>query len=231
MPTEPTRSVTDIIAQLQRDADTERSLARRRRARIALLVVGLALLWRWIHVFPWWLWVAGGVGVTNDLAMLRRRRAASAQQLGNTADPIAIGPLLAVAVRDSQESVRRAARDALCKLLPRARADTAAQISAGQMECLVLLMQHGSTEFTIAGLQALEQVGDDRTEPLVEQLATSRIPAVRSAALRALPFVQQRATIRRDSAMLLRAAGAAETTASPAELLRSAGAAAVEPAE
>ena len=230
MPAEPARGVSDIIAQLQRDADTERNLSRRRTVRIALLIVCFIVTARWIHAFPWWIvWMVGGFGVTGDLTQLRRRRAAAARQLAAIADPSAIGPLLAVAVRDSQESVRAAARDALCWLLPRARADTAAQISPGQMECLVLLMHHASTEFTIAGLKALEQIGDERIEPLVEDLATSRVPAVRSAALRALPFVQQRATMRRDSTMLLRAAGASETTAPPAELLRSASATPDEP--
>jgi hypothetical protein len=117
-------------------------------------------------------------------------------------------------------------RAALMRLLPQFRADQAAMLTPEQRQALLVPLKspYGNVEFTLAVLKALEQVGDEKAIPVVEQLASDGAPTanmkrVRQAARDCLPFLRQSAERQRLSETLLRASDTS-TTATPDVLLR-----------
>lgn len=222
----------EVVAEQKQTVDTMMTLllletrAARRRHRInwlkaivgVMLVLWLVVVTRGGILTNFW-WAFPGTAWAVDKTAHRRRETASA--LGQAGDPRAVG-VLAVVVRDGDRSVRRAANFALLTLLPRVRADHAAFITSDQMNALLELGFHSPPGMQIAVLKALEQVGDQRAIPVVENLVLSSQPDVREQASQCLPFLLARVRRSEQSATLLRGAANPGREASGHELLRAA---------
>ena len=167
----------------------------------------------------WWLFSGGGAWAADQT---RNRRRATVSALGKAGDPRAVGAL-AVAARDGENSVQYAARQALLALLPRVKANHAAYITPDQMNALLELAFRSDAAMQIATLKALEQIGDQRAIPVVENLAISPHAAVREQAKQCLPFLNERARRAEQSATLLRGASVPSLTGNGRELLRPVG--------
>src|SRR5262249_6260029 len=83
-------------------------------------------------------------------------------------DTSVVGPLLE-SLYWTDEEARRVAKVALLRLLPRMTADDARQLTPGQREVLHATLRNDAgvsvaspIAFTLASLQALEQVGDEK---------------------------------------------------------------------
>lgn len=135
------------------------------------------------------------------------------------ADPRAVGAL-AVALKEGGGSIQHTASEALLALLPRVRPDHAVHIAPIQMNALLELAFRSHSSMQIAVLQALEQIGDGRAIPVVQNLALSPHRAVREQARQCLPFLTTRARKAEQSATLLRGAVSPGADAGGRELLR-----------
>lgn len=125
----------------------------------------------------------------------------------------------------------------LTHLLPRLKASDTAALTDGQRTALgrTLTRHVRNADYLVAALAALEQVGDERALPVVENLAAGRIPTaeakrVQAAAQECLPYLQTRSEQQRASQTLLRASALSATPSDT--LLRPAqGALPTEPSE
>ena len=131
-----------------------------------------------------------------------------------------VGPLLdAILVHSRDGHLKSPVREALTRLLPRLKASDMAHglprhITALNKEIdFCRAWKWGAAEevaYALIVLQALEQVGDESSVPVVEQvLQTTKNDAVRHAAEACLPFLRQRAATGKNT--LLRAAPPAST--------------------
>ena len=214
------QSVEDIMQRLMAETVQARRFKILRRLRIAgfaAFVVFLFWASHWRLAGNWWLWYVGGGAWAADQTMGKRRKTVS--ELRQAGDPRAVG-VLAVAAHDGETAVRQAAHQALRELLPRVRADHAAAITPAQMTALLELAFRSEPAMQIATLQALEQIGDPRAIPVVENLSLSPHPQVRDQAKQCLPFLQTRARRAEQSATLLRGTTSPPQIAAPRELLR-----------
>ena len=189
---------------------------------LSAILGGILLLWLIIFtrgsIFNFW-WAFPGTAWAIDKTARKRRETAGA--LGLAGDPRAVG-VLAVVVRDGDRTVRRAANGALLALLPRVRADHAAFITADQMNALLELGFRSQPGMQISVLKALEQVGDQRAIPMVENLVLSPHHDVRAQARQCLPFLIERARRSEQRATLLRGAANPGREEAGKELLRAA---------
>ena len=149
----------------------------------------------------------------------RRRLGKTAQKMTQLDDPRAIGPLLAALYLNDPDVVGPA-ENALLRLLPRLQASDAKSITEAQRECLYQRLTiddaRSKSEFLIAALQAVEQIGDAKAVPYVEALAASTYRSmgarrVREAAIHCLPFLKARAEQKEWSDNLLRASSGQDT--------------------
>jgi hypothetical protein len=153
---------------------------------------------------------------------LERRWVAAMERMACFDDIRATGSLLeALDVPDS--AVERAAQQALVRLLPRLQASDADAITEAQRKCLYRQLlnltfaeggefhiDQNDEEFLLAALRALEQIGDAKAIPSVQDLAdrsgsTPNAVRVSEAAQQCLVFLQQRVERQGQSASLLRA--------------------------
>lgn len=216
------QSVDDIMRRLM----AETLLARRRKMLRRLKISGFVttivfLVWasHWNIAGNWWFfWWIGSGAWAADQTMGKQRKSVS--ELRQAGDPRAVG-VLAIAARDTEASVREPAQQALRELLPRVRADHAADITAVQMNALLELAFRSEPAMQIAVLQALEQIGDGRAVPVVQNLSLSPHPHVREQAKHCLPYLTERVRRAEQSATLLRGTASPTQTAAPHELLRS----------
>lgn len=168
------------------------------------------------------------------------------QSLTESSDVSVVGPLLEAmemgepmydfsTLGRSDRPVVGMAAQALVRLLPRLQASDAPALTPHQRARLYRAIElsalapsqgtrawRGNSDFAIAALRGLEQIGDSKAVALVERLAEkARDPQVREAALECLPMLQERATIEQSNATLLRAADPTRGLAtSPDMLLR-----------
>ena len=214
------QSVDAMMALLIQETHAAR---RRKRARwaknslVALVIVWLLCVTHGRLLNWWWVFNFGGGWWAIDKASGRRGEAV--RELRKAGDPRAVGAL-AVALRDGDQSIQHAASDALLNLLPRVRANHAAAITPDQMNALLELAFRSNFWMQIAVLKALEQIGDQRAIPVVQNLTLSSHKAVRDQANQCLPFLTERARRAKESATLLRGASSPGMTAGKGELLR-----------
>ncbi len=224
-----------MMTQLLRET---RDMRRRQRQRIvskvavALLLIA-ALLYTNGHFFFnfWWVFLGGGGAIAADERVNKRREAV--QALYTAGEPRAVG-VLAIALRDGDYPVQRVAEQALHALLPRVRASDAAYIDNEQMAALIALIDRYpiNTHMQRAVLKALEQIGDERAIPAVENLAAMGPTAdIRNQANACLPFLLERVRLAHEHATLLRGSASPAVAAAPAQLLRPASGAETTPAE
>ncbi len=204
----------------------ETVLARRRKMQRRLKITGFVativfLVWasHWNIAGNWWFfWWIGSGAWAADQTMGKQRKSVS--ELRQAGDPRAVG-VLAIAARDTETSVRVPAQQALRELLPRVRADHAGDITPAQMNALLELAFRSEPALQIAVLQGLEQIGDGRAVPVVQNLSLSAHPHVRDQATHCLPYLTERVRRAEQSATLLRGTVSPAQTAAPHELLRS----------
>jgi len=129
-----------------------------------------------------------------------------------------VGSLLdAVMAHDRDRHLKETIREALTRLLPRLKASDLAHLLPRHITALnqeidfCRVRKWGSPEqvaYALLVFQALEQVGDETSIPIVEQvLATTSHAEVRRAAEACLPYLRQHAAAGKNS--LLRAAAPA----------------------
>lgn len=149
------------------------------------------------------------------------RHKAFAQRMSRVTDVRFIGRLADLLEWPDPE-VQAAAVGALTRLLPAVKASDTVFHSAGQRAALygqlVPAKAGRHSEFLIAILRALEQVGDAAAVPHVLHLANAQPVSARErrvcdAASECLPYLQERARLSDSSNMLLRASSAAWTGA------------------
>ena len=138
-------------------------------------------------------------------------------------DPKAIG-VLALGMLTGDRGLKAASRNALLKLLPKAKASDAAFYDEEQMRALSTLLETVShrqdTPFLLALLKAFEQIGDAKALDGVHNLTLSKNSQVREAAEACLPALQQRVAIQKQNNSLLRPALSLENPTDNQELLR-----------
>lgn len=183
------------------------------------------------------------LSVAVDRRRLVRARALSARALGRWAEPEAVGAL-ARAARSRNARLRAEARPALRRTLDALTPDCYGRLSAQDQLYLLPLLSEVDEPLAVAALEALGYVGGGAVVDCVRALAGevthwkdasgSRViwprtaglsPAIREAAARVLPHIEERARRERDKGVLLRAA----TAAPDQPLLRPAGPSANEP--
>lgn len=213
--------VEETMALLQQEIEAARRLRQRRLLTaggfVGLLLVLIALTNGKILDNLWWILQMGGGFWAADQAVGRRLDAT--QTLKNAGDPRAVG-VLAVARKDGDKAVKYAAEDALQALLPRVRASDAAYITSEQMNALLTLGYHADSNIRTALLAALEQVGDARAVPVVQNLLTDPKESVRERAAQCLPFLEERVRRAQESMTLLRASAPTKLAVAPEQLLR-----------
>ncbi len=107
------------------------------------------------------------------------------------------GPLLEERER-SDSKMRSLLEQALIRLLPRMTASHASLLNREQLACMNRALKSKNSEFVVAVLKALEQVGDDTHLEAVEGLAnmSPKNPfqsTIRESAIACLPYLRQRA--------------------------------------
>ncbi len=146
----------------------------------------------------------------------------------------AIGPLLEMRNTFLTPAQQKVIFHALIRLLPQMKASDVNLLSPKQYESLYSTLKSGGgdsaplaylTEFRLAILKALEQVGDERAIPAVQRVANTPafLPTakrLREAAERCLPLLQSNHQTIEATKTLLRASSAEQ--ASPETLLRAA---------
>lgn len=159
----------------------------------------------------------------------------AASRLCNLDDKRCIGALIDVWHDDGivkyGPTTRKVAAKALTRLLSRFNAEDGALLDEERRKRLREVLAHGwfigfgrrhGPEFTVAVMQALAQIGDWKSEPLVRALTiTSKNSKVREAAETYLPYLQEVVVKQKVSAALLRASAAPAETKSET-LLRAA---------
>jgi hypothetical protein len=135
-------------------------------------------------------------------------------ELADVSDLRIAGPLLEIAALEDG-SAKTIPCLLLTQLLPRFRASDAKLLTETQHAALLRMLGRNDTapEFFVAALKALEQVGDARALPVVENLALGRRftadqRRVQAAAGDCLPYLRIRCDQQRASQTLLRASSA-----------------------
>jgi hypothetical protein len=165
-----------------------------------------------------WNWnIAGYVGLINlvcviNLALMLAWNSEAHKEklaaLSNLTDVHLVGPLCEVAVSTNRD-MRLLAQDALIRMLPRLQASDAARFTAEQRASLYGLLYANDFGLVRIVLKSLEQIGDGKALPYVQNLASGRYLAARDLRVRViaegcLPFLEERARQQQISETLLR---------------------------
>jgi hypothetical protein len=206
--------VEELLAQLAVEAQK-----RKRKKRIKFIIVGVYLSFVLISVaarlyshsrggpsFPFinMFWMLGGLGAASQLQKEGVRKLArnlDIRGVGHFVDALAFG----------DKDIARSAADSLIVLLPRLQASDADLINDEQRAILYKQIRGDNTELVLAILKSLEQIGDEKVMPFVEERASGsnrkgRSQSIREAALACLPALNARVEMQRASHTLLRAA-------------------------
>ena len=194
-----------------------------------------------------WNWnIAGYVGLINlvcviNLALMLAWNSEAHQEklaaLSNLTDVHLVPALCEVAVSTNRD-MRLLAQDALIRMLPRLQASDSACFTGEQRASLYGLLYASDYGLVRIVLKSLEQIGDGKALPYVQNLASGRYLASRDLRVRViaegcLPFLEERARQQQVSETLLRPVeeGSADTLlrataavpdTSPRQLLRAA---------
>lgn len=166
----------------------------------------------------------GMFGGISALAAASQVQKNAARQLARHHDPRIAGPLLE-ALEYQDKGVRADAAGRLTQLLPTLRATHTDLLTDAQRLILAKSLRMGelrtNTGYQLAALKALQQVGDEKSIPIVERFYASdgsgpAAQAVRDEARVTLGFLRERAERERIAHTLLRPS---MDPASPAEML------------
>lgn len=225
-------AVPALLAALEREAQTYKRSRRFYSGLSAIMgtvfalyiIVGLAkgfLHGNW-EAFSDWSNMFLLFGVTGGTAGLVTQSHKNAViKLVEFDDIRIVGPLFEA--REKNEStLRYASEAALIRLLPHLKASDRHLLNTEQMACVNSALKSKNSEFVVAVLKALEQIGDDTHLETVERLATQEAKnpfdeKVRDCAIVCLPYLRQRAENAVMAKILLRASA---PDASPEMLLR-----------
>jgi hypothetical protein len=222
-----TEAIEGLMAQLQ-EAVQQRSKTDRLLGATAAVGAATALLNLWLvfaahgqtssFSLPGQI-ALGCLALTMGLAfhgLYRMKNIAS--ELVNAEDLRIVGPLAEMVVFQSGGGASAIATYLLTRLLPRLQASDADLLNTNQRACLYrsLTTVTNNSDYLIAALKALEQIGDGEALPFVERLAEGRqrtagAERVQVAARDCLPYLRLRADKARASQTLLRASSASDT--------------------
>lgn len=235
------------VAELEDRLVQFRQLQRKRRVNRllrALLFIGLLSWMGWKLGQTWWILFIVGGGSAGEAVRASRRSVSGA--LSVAAGDVRCINFLAKAAHVDDGDTRKLARSSLKEMLPRLRASDANLISDEGMAalCRLLTWRRLDMKLAIAVMDAFQQVGDQRCIAAVRGMLAPPRPArrilrwidirfgagvqrhlaqVTDAAHECLPFLEQRAELRRQAAMLLQPASAPPDI-DPGSLLRPASA-------
>ncbi len=139
-----------------------------------------------------------------------------AKLISDTEDVRLLGTTLTMLHKSDDNEVRRLCVVTLKRLLPLVRADQANLLSPGQREILLQQLKHpySDTILTLDVLKALQQIGDERAIPIVEELTIQPqfVPSdialqVQNAAIECLPYLRISAERQKMASTLLRGSG------------------------
>lgn len=150
-------------------------------------------------------WLLGGVGAASKL------QKESVKKLAKMPDIRGVG-YFAEALAFDDKDVKREAAEALLLLLPQLKASDAHLLNDEQRTILYKQLRKDNTELILALLKSLEQIGDAKAVPYVEELANAKASRagygrIREAAQSCLPALNARVEQLMASHTLLRAAG------------------------
>lgn len=237
----------DWVAELEGHLARFRKEQRKRRlGRLLRIVLLLGLIswlgWRLGQV--WWLLFIVGGGSAGEAVRESRRKVSGG--LAAAARDIRAINFLAKAAHMGDGDTRKVARQSLREMMPTLRASDAQLITNEGMAalCRLLTWRRLDVKLALAVMEGFQQVGDERCIPAVRAMLAPPRPArriirwidtrfgagvqrhlaqVTDAAHECLPFLEQRAEMRRQAAMLLQPASAPPTV-DPDALLRPASA-------
>ncbi len=219
----------DILAEEQRN-----SLRQRKNRRIVLAIYGLVFFVIMLLLVLTHSHFAGIGNLFSPLvSIVAGMFAVSAKQRKGvqalaTFDDIRAVPFLVTALGYKDQNSQVAAANALSGLLPRLQASDAALLAPEHHAILnralkndLELKKSGTVRLRIAILQALQQVGDESSLPIVEEMAEGKGKAagqseIQWAAQECLPYLRLRAENQRQTQTLLRASDGNMT---PADML------------
>ncbi len=163
-------------------------------------------------------------GVLGGTGLVTQSHKNAVSKLVEFNDIRIVGPLLEARDRNDA-SVQEVSERTLIRLLPRLTASDSPLFNAEQLACMNRALKSKNSEFVVAVLKALEQVGDDTHLEQVERLAHQRTgnpfqERMRDSAIACLPYLRERAENAIMAKTLLRASAA---DMSPDMLLRPAG--------
>ena len=203
--------VEETIRQLRREMEEARRQSRMSKLILLLGVAGLVFLfldspsWRSSPFFGA-LCLLAGLIASNQVLKVQTEAVAI---LSDAWDPKAIGAL-AMGMLTGDSQLRGVSRNALLKILPKAKASDAAFYDQEQMRALATLLETVShrqdAPFQLALLKAFEQVGDAQMLDGVHNLTLSKNAQVRAAAETCLPMLQERVNLQKMNRSLLRPA-------------------------
>lgn len=195
---------------------------RKRKRRLKLIIIGVYLSFMALMLairifwhsrdglsFPFinFFWMIGGLGAASQL------QKEGVRKLAKNLDIRGVGHFVdALGFRDKE--VAKAATDALLVLLPRLQASDSHLLNDDQRAILHKQIRGDNTDLILAILKALEQIGDAKAVPFVEERANEanrrgnrgNIRQIREAAQACLPALNARVELERASHTLLRAA-------------------------
>ncbi len=222
---EPHTSHVEGLLQMFQDAVRQR---RKNTVNIGVAAglsaaFGVANLFTLHHPLPdnYLLYAAvGALGLTLTLSCRGLFRLKGLmKELATVSDLRVAGPFIEIAALEDG-SAKTMAMHLLTRLLPRFRASDAKLLTDAQHAALIhiLARRYPTLDFFVAALKALEQIGDARALPVVDNLAAGRCVTtdpkrVQAAAQDCLPFLQIRCDRQQASQTLLRASSASETPA------------------
>jgi hypothetical protein len=159
------------------------------------------------------------LSIAYDRKRIDRVRSAAAEALGNLKSAESLD-LLATSATGGSRTVRRAAREALCKVLPTVTQAQYGRLATETIPCLCSVLRDTEEPLALAILNALRLIGGANAIPTVTRLVMrGQTEKVRQAATLLLPLLQQRREEENIPAVLLRASQASPS--SPGILLRS----------
>jgi hypothetical protein len=157
-------------------------------------------------------WLLGGVGAASKL------QKESVRKLAKSPDLRGVGYFVEALGFDDKD-VKKEAAEALVSLLPQLKASDAHLLNDEQRTILYKQLRKDNSELILAILKSLEQIGDEKAVPFVEELANAKAnkagyARIREAAQACLPALNARVARLMASHTLLRATEAADPDSS-----------------
>lgn len=203
--------------------ERRKSLKKRKNVRIVLAIYGLMFcllvllaMFRHVNISSFIGAFSGTTGMIAGMYAVSEKQRKGVQALAAFGDVRAVPPLI-TALEYNDKNMKAVAADALPGLLSRLQASDAFLLTPEHHAILNRVLKNDlsmkmpvATRLRVSVLQALQQVGDVSSLPLVAELAEGKgkaagQPEVQRAAQECLPFLQMRAENQRLNHTLLRA--------------------------